>query len=91
MSADDPGCFVRWCDERQNHTTPHRRALYDVNGIDVDTARPAIFQVNVEGLSARVKAVVIVSESKQVGLTWHQVGELASVLAAAERKYAATT
>lgn len=88
MNRDDGECAVRWCHETAGHDGPHRRTLYDVNAVDVETARPAILQINIEGLSARTKALVVVTQTRQTALTWRQVDELRETLTAARRRYA---
>jgi hypothetical protein len=62
--------------------------LLDVNGVDVDTARATIFQVNVEGQLARTNAVVVVTEVMQTALTWVQVGELTATFETASWRFA---
>lgn len=85
---DEQLCSLGWCGEVADHDGPHRQHLLDTLAMDVDTGRPVILQVNLQGESARVKALVLVTGAREVGLTWRQAGELTATLSGATRRYA---
>ena len=72
---------MRWCEEVADHDSPHRQRLFDVFGLDVNTARPVIVQLWLQGESARTTALVLVTDARETGLTWSQAKQLFGVLA----------
>jgi hypothetical protein len=88
MTAEPGLCDLRWCAETAGHSGPHRAPLYDTNGLSVTTGRPSVLQAWVQGESARIRAVVLVTDSHETGLTWPQVERLADALLKAQRTYA---
>ena len=80
-TTDPDACTARWCEEAADHDSPHRRRLFDVFGLDVDTARPVIVQLWLQGESARTTALVLVTDTRETGLTWPQAKRLSGVLA----------
>jgi hypothetical protein len=85
--ADDE-CMVGWCAERFDHAGPHRLPLHDTFALNVQTGKPEIVQLWLQGESARVRALVIVTGARETGLTWRQADELASLIVSARRRYA---
>lgn len=85
MTADPGLCEVRWCVETAAHPGPHRAPLYDTNGLNVTKGRPSILQAWLQGESARIRAVVLVTDSHETGLTWVQVQCLSDALLKAQR------
>lgn len=88
MSAADPGaCPLRWCQEAMGHEGPHRKRLLDTFALDVQTGRPTIMQLWLQGESARVRALVLVTDTREVGMTWSQADDMAGVMASATRRF----
>jgi hypothetical protein len=87
MTADSRLCDLRWCQENAGHSGPHRIPLYDTDGLNVTTGRPSVLQAWVQAESARIPVVVLVTDSRETGLTWPQVRRLADVLLKAQRTY----
>jgi hypothetical protein len=88
MSADDGLCGVRWCTEAADHPGPHRRCLVDTFAMDVQSGRPTIMQLWLQGESARTRALVLVTGECATGLTWSQAESLSNNVASAHRRFA---
>jgi hypothetical protein len=85
--ADDE-CLIAWCAERFDHPGPHRTPLHDTFAMNVQTGKPEIVQLWLQGESARVRALVLVTGARETGLTWPQADALASLIISARRRYA---
>lgn len=85
MTADVELCPLDWCREPADHGGPHRQKLLDTYGMDVDTGHAASLQLWLQGESARVRALVLVTDAREVGLTWGQADDVAHVIEAAHR------
>jgi hypothetical protein len=87
MTADPRLCDLRWCQENAGHSGPHRAPLYDTGGLSVTTGRASVLQAWMQAESARIPVVVLVTDSRETGLTWPQVRRLANALLTAQRTF----
>lgn len=87
MTADAGLCPLDWCREPADHGGPHRRQLLDTFVMDVATGHPASLQVWLQGESARVRALVLVTDAREAGLTWGQADDVANAIASAKRTW----
>ncbi len=87
MTAEAELCSLAWCREPADHGGPHRQMLLDTFCMDVDTGHAAGLQIWLQGESARVRALVLVTGAREVGLTWGQADEVAHAIETARREW----
>jgi hypothetical protein len=54
--------------------------LYDTDGLNVTTGHASVLQAWMQAESARIPVVVLVTDSRETGLTWPQVRRLADTV-----------
>ena len=87
MTDDSRSCDLRWCQEHAGRSGPHRVTLFDTDGLNVTTGHASVLQAWMQAESARIPAVVLVTDSRETGLTWPQVRRLADALLKAQRTF----
>jgi hypothetical protein len=97
VNGGDPGLCdrQRWCEETAGHDGPCRRVLFDGNALDVDTGRPLILQLALQGSTNRTRGLVLTTVRRvstddmatSAGMSWPQAASLAAVMSNAIKRW----